>query len=165
MSKSSKLESNYWPHAIITMILLTIGACAWTIQIALDNPVEMDSFYLEKHQSVERNINEINANQEKFDANYAIKHESVKFSMNQENSVIFSIIDKSGKVVENAKIRLMISRPETNKFNQEFTLEKATNGKYSVNGIQAIKPGRWQVLTRISLDGIEAFNKYEVFAN
>lgn len=165
MSKSVKIERNYWPHAIVTMILLAIVACAWTIKIALDNPVEMDSYYLTKYQQVETNINEILEHQATFDANYQVKHESVKFTMNQNNSVTFSILDKNGKAIENAKVRLVISRPETNTNNQEFLLDKATNGKYTFEGIKVEKPGRWQILTRISIDGVEGYNKHEVFAN
>ena len=43
MPKSVKVERNFWPHTIVTMILLAIVACAWTIKIALDNPVQMDN--------------------------------------------------------------------------------------------------------------------------
>ena len=85
--------------------------------------------------------------------------------MDKANTFSFSIVDKNGKAVENAKVRLMISRPETNEYNQEFLLEKAADGRYSFEGIKADKPGRWQILTRISIDGIEAYNRHEVFAN
>jgi hypothetical protein len=159
-----KIERNYWPHAIVTMIVLAIIACAWTIKIALDNPVEMDSYYLTKYQKVETNINEILEQQALFDANYKLEHHSIKFVQGQDNKVELSIKDKNGNPINDAKVRLVISRPETNANNQEFLLQSAQDGLYVFEGIKADKPGRWQVLTRISIDGVEGYNKHEVFA-
>jgi hypothetical protein len=159
-----KIERNYWPHAIVTMILLAIIACGWTIKIALDNPVEMDSYYLAKYQKVETNINEILGQQELFDTKYNIKHHSVKFVQGEDNKIEFAITDKDGNAINDAKVRLVISRPETNANNQEFLLQSGQNGIYAFDGIKADKPGRWQVLTRISIDGVEGYNKHEVFA-
>jgi len=58
----------------------------------------------------------------------------------------------------------MISRPDTNKYNQKFTLKSTTDGKYIFKGIKIHNPGRWQVLTRISINGMEGYNKHEVYA-
>ena len=43
-----KTERNYYPHAVIGMIIGCVIACGYTIKIALDNPVEMDTYYMEK---------------------------------------------------------------------------------------------------------------------
>ncbi len=164
MSKTAKVERNYWPHAIVSMILMAIIACVWTIKIALNNPVEMDSFYLAKYQQVENNINEILENQELFDKRYTLQNDGIKFLMNEDNKVELKITDKTGNPINNAKVQLMISRPETNANNQEFLLDKGVEGKYVFEGIKANKPGRWQILTRISIDGVEGYNKHEVYA-
>ncbi len=161
-----KKERNYWPHAIVSSILFIVVACGFTIKIAMDNPVEMDSYYLEKYQSVDLNINDILAKQAIFDKNYKIEHDKSKFAMGSNNKVEFYIKDKNSKnMTDEAKVRLVISRPETNKYNQEFIVENGKDGKYSFEGINFEKPGRWQVLTRISINGMEGYNKYEVYAS
>ncbi len=38
-------EKNYWPHAILGIILAVIVAGAWTVKIALDNPVQEEIYY------------------------------------------------------------------------------------------------------------------------
>lgn len=54
-----KSERNYYPHAVVGMILGMVVACGWMIKIATDNPVEMDTYYMEKYQKVDHTINEI----------------------------------------------------------------------------------------------------------
>lgn len=161
----TKIERNYWPHAIVSGIVFVVIACGFTIKIAMDNPVEMDSYYLEKYQSVDANINDILEKQAIFDKNYKIEHDKIEFAMGSNNKVEFSIKDKNNNTLtDEAKVRLVISRPETNKYNQEFIVENGKDGKYSFEGINFEKPGRWQVLTRISIKGMEGYNKYEVIA-
>lgn len=165
MASIKKTEKNYWPHSIVAGIILVIIACGFTIKIALDNPVEMDSYYLEKYQSVDANINEILEKQAIFDKNYEVKHQTVKFTIGNTNKILLSIKDKNSNVLINdARVRLVISRPDTNKFNQEFILENGVNGQYVFQGIKSQKPGRWQVLTRISINDFEGYDKYEVYA-
>lgn len=92
------------------MILATVVACAWTIKIALDNPVEMDTFYMEKYQKVDQNINEIMELQEKFNAKYDLRYSTESFVMGK-NSFSIKLLDKeNGKEIENAKVTLLLSR-------------------------------------------------------
>jgi len=160
----TKTERNYWPHSIVIGIILIVIACAVTIKIALDNPVEMDSYYLEKYQTVDDNINEILEKQEIFDTNYKVEHKTIKFTFGNNNKVELLLKDKNNQVVNDARIRLVISRPDTNKYNQEFIVETGVDGVYTFEGIKAELPGRWQVLTRISINDVEGYNKHEVYA-
>lgn len=166
MSENIKKERNYWPHSIVAGIIFIIIACIVTIKIALDNPVQMDSFYLEKYQSVDRNINDIMKAQKEFEKSYVLEYQTKKFSMNKANTFTFTIKNLETKSnVQKADIKLVITRPETNEFNQEFVLQASKGGVFTVEGIKAEKPGRWQILTKINIGEKSSFNKYEVFAN
>lgn len=163
MSKA-KIERNYWPHAIVGSILGIVFACGWTIKIALDNPVEMDTFYMEKYQKVDENINEIMALQEKFNAKFDLAYSTENFTMGQ-NSISIKLIDKqSGQVVENASVMLLLSRPETNKDNKQMSPSKVENGNYIFDTIEVQKLGRWQILTKITVGEFKGYSKYEVYA-
>lgn len=162
---SNVKEKNYWPHAIVMVLLFMIFACVMVVKIALDNPVQMDSFYFEKYQQVDENINSIRKSQIAFDKNFKIEYKTKKFLLTQPNSFEMSIKNLNTKeFVKDAKITLMITRPDTNNYNQEFVLESSKDGVFKVDNIKVELPGRWQILTKIKVGDYSSFNKYEVYA-
>ena len=156
---------NYWPHGIIFVLLLMVSACTLVVIISIKNPVELDSFYMEKYQKVNKDINKIMEAQKVFDANYVLEYKTKKFIIGAQNSFELSIKNKKdGSLLKDAQIQLMITRPETNEFNQEILAKKAKNGVFIFEGIHVNKPGRWQILTKIHINDKSGFNKYEVYA-
>jgi hypothetical protein len=156
---------NYWPHGIVLVLIFMVCACAAVVMIAIKNPVQMDSFYLEKYQQVDENINEIMADQKIFDDNYSVEYKTKKFTIGASNSFEMSIKNKQdGTLLNKANIQLMVTRPETNEFNQEILAKEAKNGTFVFEDIKVTKPGRWQILTKIHINGKNGFNKYEVYA-
>jgi nitrogen fixation protein FixH len=145
------------------MILATVVACAWTIKIALDNPVEMDTFYMEKYQKVDQNINEIIELQAKFDVAFDLGYSTEQFTIGQ-NSISLTLKEKSGKVVSDATITLMLSRPETNKDNKTLKPTSSENGTYTFGPFDINKPGRWQILTKIEKGDFKGYHKNEAYA-
>lgn len=164
MNKS--VEKNYWPHAIVTVLIFMVFACAMVVKIAMDNPVQMDSFYFEKYQQVDENINEIKAKQKIFEENFIILYKTKKFTMGKSNSFQMSVKDKNSQnIINDAEIKLVVSRPDSNDYNQEFIIKNATNGIFTFEDIKIEKPGRWQILTKIKIDDKSSFNRYEVYAS
>ena len=80
---SAKSEKTLYPYIVIGMIIGCVIACGFTIKIALDNPVEMDTFYMEKYQKVDHNINQILQLQEEFNARFDIGYSTEKFKIGQ----------------------------------------------------------------------------------
>lgn len=160
---SIKTERNYWPHAVVGMILGCVVACGWTIKIALDNPVEMDTYYMEKYQKVDHTINTILELQEQFNAKFNLNYSTEKFDIGQ-NSVILTLTDKNGQPVNNASIRLMLSRPDTNKENRELMPSLVENGRYTFGPFDINKPGRWQILSKIEVGELKGYHKSEAYA-
>ncbi len=166
MNNIVKKNRNYWPHAIVIVLILMVCACSLVLKIAMDNPVQMDSFYLEKYQDVNKDINKIRAKQKIFEENFKLEYKTKKFTIGENNSFKMSIKNiKDQSLVENAKIKLVISRPDTNDFNQEFIMKSAKNGVFIFDGIKAKLPGRWQILTKINIGDKSSFNRYEVYAS
>ena len=157
-----KSERNYWPHTVIGMILGVVVAAGWTIKIAVENPVEMDTAYMAKYQKVDLHINEILELQAKFDARYAVQYSTKNFVLGK-NSIAISVIDKNGQAINDASVTLLLSRPETNVNNLEMQPSQIANGNYTFDGITIEKPGRWQILTKIKIGDVEGFQKYEVY--
>lgn len=158
-----KIERNYWPHAIVLMILGCIAACVWTVKIALNNPVEMDTFYMEKYQKVDENINQIMELQEKFNAKFDLAYSTEKFQMGQ-NSITLRLSDKEGKAINDATMFIMLSRPDSNKENQKLTPTHVENGNYTFGPFEITKPGRWQILSKIEVGEFKGYHKNEAYA-
>ena len=158
-----KNERSYYPYVVVGMILACVVACGFTVKIAIDNPVEMDTFYMEKYQKVENNINEIMELQGKFDAKFNLAYSTEKFQIGQ-NSITLKLTDKSGEPINNAHVTMMLSRPDSNKANQEFTSSHAENGNYTFGPFEITKPGRWQILSKIEVGEFKAYHKNEAYA-
>lgn len=167
-------KKSYYPHAIIVGIILVIIACVATVIVALDNPVEMDDYYLEKYQKVDHDINEIEAMQKEFFKNYDVKFDlnevvlsktTNRFTMRTPINIGLNIHDKKAdKDVQNAEVLLVITRPDTSKFNQDFNATTAKNGLFEFKNIKLDKPGRWQLKTKMKIGKLEGFYKDEINA-
>lgn len=158
-----KTERNYYPHAIVGMLLGMVVACGWTVKIAMNNPVEMDTFYMEKYQKVDQNINQILELQEKFNAKFDLAYSTEKFTMG-DNSITLKLTDKSGQVVNNANVMLMLSRPDSNKENRQISPSKVENGNYTFGPFDIQKEGRWQILSKIDIGEFKGYHKNEAYA-
>ena len=165
MNKAIKRERNYWPHGIIGMLIFIVFVCVLLVKIAMNNPPQMDNFYLKDYQLVDESINEIKARQKIFEENFILIYKTKKFTTGKKNSFKMSIKGKNSQaVVKNAKIRLLVTRPDTNNYNQEFILKDTKNGMFVFDGIEIGQVGRWQILTKIYIDDKSSFNTHEVLA-
>ncbi|KFL33524.1 MULTISPECIES: FixH family protein [unclassified Sulfurospirillum] len=158
-----KTERNYYPHAVIGMILGMVVACGWVIKIATDNPVEMDTFYMEKYQKVDHSINKILDLQAKFDAKFDLAYSTEKFEIG-DNSITIRLTDKSGQPVNDANMMMMLSRPDSNKENKEMKPSHVENGNYTFGPFEINKPGRWQILSKIEVGEFKGYHKNEAYA-
>ena len=158
-----KTERNYYPHAIVGMIIGCVVACGYTIKIALDNPVEMDTFYMEKYQKVDQNINQILELQEKFNAKFDLEYSTEKFALGA-NSITLKLTDKNAQPINNANVMLMLSRPDSNKENKQIVPSKVENGNYTFGPFDIQKEGRWQILSKIEMGDFKGYHKNEAYA-
>ena len=158
-----KKERNYYPHAVVGMLIGCVIACGLTIKTALDNPVEMDTFYMEKYQKVDQNINQILELQEKFNAQFNLTYSTEKFVMGN-NTITLHLSDKSGQPIENATVKMLLSRPDTNKDNKTFLPSKSENGDYTFGPFEIQKEGRWQISSKIDVGEYKGFTKTEAYA-
>ena len=159
----AKSEHTYYPHVVIGMIIGCVISCGFTIKIAMDNPVEMDTFYMAKYQQVDHSINTILELQEKFNAKFDLAYSTEKFEMGQ-NSITIRLSDKSGQPVNDANVMMMLSRPDSNKENKEMKPSLVENGNYTFGPFEINKPGRWQILSKIDVGEFKGYHKNEAYA-
>lgn len=159
----AKSEHTYYPHVVIGMIIGCVISCGFTIKIAMDNPVEMDTFYMAKYQQVDHSINTILELQEKFNAKFDLAYSTEKFVMGQ-NSITIRLSDKNGQPVNDANVMMMLSRPDSNKENKEMKPSLVENGNYTFGPFEITKPGRWQILSKIDVGEFKGYHKNEAYA-
>ncbi len=160
----SKQKANYWPHGIVLAIFGVFGLCVWTVNIAVHNPVELDSFYFDSYQHVEQNYNDIILKQEAFNKKYdvAIPKDNLIIG---SNTLVLGVKEIEGaKAIDDANISLVITRPDTQRFDKKPKLLSIENGRYTFEKFDIQKPGRWQIMSKVTVGELTTFKKLEVNA-
>ncbi len=162
MENREKKEINFWPYTIVGMILTVVMLSAWTIKVALKNPVQLENSYMMKYQDVDENINEILLKQNRFRSRYIVALSGNRLSVGA-NRVEVGITDKNGTNIEGAQITALVTRPDTTEF--DVTLKNFTysGSKYLSEEFNISKTGRWNILVRVNVDGDEGFETYKTF--
>ncbi len=162
MESSSKKEINFWPYAIVGMILTVVILGAWTIKVALKNPVQLDNSYMMKYQDVDENINEILQKQIAFDAKYRLMMDQNSLKLGKNRAKI-SIWDREGNFVKNAKVTALVTRPDTTMYDIELKNFTLANGVYVSEDFDIDKKGRWNILFKIAVGDDVKYVTYKSF--
>ncbi|QKG30055.1 FixH family protein [Campylobacter sp. RM16187] len=155
----------FWPYAIVLSIIAIVIACIATIMIALKNPVQMDTFYIDRYQNVDENINKIHESQKRFDSKFSVIFNGANIEKHNDflKAIFeFTVTPKDNKSA-NLNTQILLTRPETNELNQN--LEAIwQNQKLITKSVKLTKKGRWQLLLKLN-DGTDTgFYKFEIEA-
>jgi hypothetical protein len=157
-------KRNFWPAGIIASIIFIIFACAYTIKIALDNPVQMDSAFNSNYHIVDENINEIMRAQAAFDDKYKVTTNQSRFAFGK-NSLVLQVEELStNSSIDNASMELLITRPETTEHDQMLKPTNVKDGKYTFDGIDIALKGRWQIVAKVTIGKDYGYYKNELLA-
>jgi hypothetical protein len=135
------------------------------VNIAVNNPVEIDSFYFDSYQNVELNYNDIIHKQEAFDAKYSVILPRKNFKLGEENQLVLKVEDIASKNgIDDANITIVVTRPDTSRFDKKPKVLSIKEGTYTFEPFIADKPGRWQIMSKTTIGELTSFNKLEVNA-
>lgn len=137
-------KRSFWPYGILISILLVVIAGVVTIIISLDYPVELDNYYFETYQNVEKNFDKIEKLQNKFNQKYHVIISPKILQIDKNNTLSLQISPQPNKL----KIEAIITRPDTNKLNQKINF-KLENNKF-ISVFTPSKFGRWQLMVKIT---------------
>ncbi|MDO5045384.1 FixH family protein [Campylobacter sp.] len=151
----------FWPYAIVLSIIAIVIACIATIVIALKNPVQMDNFYMDRYQNVDENINEIRDTHKRFETKYAVAFDNPN-PRAMEGEFEFKITPKSAEL-PNFKTQILLTKPETNEFNEELSLAQQKEVLKTAK-VKLAKEGRWQILLKINDGEDTGFYKFDINA-
>jgi nitrogen fixation protein FixH len=71
--------------------------------------------------------------------------------LEKKSVLIYEVKDKSGNAVDNAKIEVLMTRPDTVKLDLNLSNPTIIEGKYTFNAIDLPKPGRWDIMAKITV--------------
>ena len=160
----SKKKANYWPHAIVLAIFGVAGLCTWTVDMAVHNPVELDSFYFDSYQNVEQNYNKIMNSKKAFDKRYRVEIPRENFKIGSNSLTVAVKEIANNQAINDANITLVITRPDSRRFDKKPKLQSAKDGQYTFENFDIEKLGRWQIMTKVNVGELTTFKKLEVNA-
>ncbi|MCW8837426.1 MAG: FixH family protein [Thiovulaceae bacterium] len=145
-----------WPYAIGISIMLIFGACVATVVTAAKLPVQKSDTYMMGYQEADANANDLINARIAFDKKYKIEY--VTDGLSQENSVLkYKVTDIDGNIVNNAKLKVVVTRPNSHQYDQELQKYKFENGVYVFDSIKLEVPGRWDIMAKVNVDNLERF--------
>lgn len=150
MSSINKNAGKKWPWIISLSTLVVIGFGAKTISIAIKNPVEMSEYGMQSYHTYDDNVNDIINAKIAFDKNYTIAFLTPQI-IQKGVVVIYKITDKSNIAINDAKVEVVLTRPDTTKLDLNLTAPTISNGVYTFNSINLPKEGRWDIMAKITI--------------
>lgn len=147
----SKNKKTFWPYGIMLSLIAITIACVATIIVSLDYPVYMDDFYLSKHREVDKNYNEIQISQAKFEQKYKVEFMNEKVKFGEPANFTFKILPLQNQNLPKFTAEGLITRAYTTEFDKKFSAD-ITNNEIKVPPVILEKKGIWQVKIRISDD-------------
>jgi nitrogen fixation protein FixH len=118
--------------------------------VAIKNPVEMSDYGMQSYHTFDDNANDIINAKIAFDRNYTIAFLTPQI-LEKKSVLIYEVKDKSGKVVNDANIEVLLTRPDTIKLDLNLTNPTISEGKYTFNAIDLPKPGRWDIMAKVTI--------------
>lgn len=147
----SKSKGIIWPYAIGTSIVFIFSACVTTIIVTNKMPVELSDTYMMGYHEADATANEIIEARIAFDKKYTIEYETGKLST-QNTEIVYKISDKDGNAIDNAKIKVVVTRPNNHKYDQEVLNPVVNKGIYSFAPITLPQEGRWDIMAKVEID-------------
>ncbi len=149
-----------WPYAIGASILFIFGACVATIVVTSKMPVEASDTYMMDYHQADAAANDLIEAQIAFDQKYKIEY--INQGISSKNTILkYKLTDIDGKPVENAQIKVVVTRPNNHKHDQEFNTPSVENGVYTFSSITLPQEGRWDVMAKIDIDDLSRFYNFK----
>lgn len=153
MSKSS---GRIWPYAIGASIIFVFGACVATIVITNKVPVEKSDTYMMGYHEADEKANDILKAAIDFNKKYKVEYITDEFEA--QNCVIkYRVSDINSNPVNNANIKVVVTRPDNHKNDQELNKHSIENGVYTFDAIKLPQDGRWDIMAKVSVDDVQRF--------
>jgi nitrogen fixation protein FixH len=140
-----------WPYAIGMAIFGIFSACVASIVVTTQYaPVQLSNDYMMNYHEADSKANRLIDAQIAFDKKYNLKYLHTTLDV-ENSSVSYKITDKNQKAIDDAKIKILVTRPDEVKHNMEFDKPEISNGVYSFRDIKLPLEGRWNIIAKVDI--------------
>ena len=166
MSKKND-SGKFWPYMILGFLAIGITLGFWTIKNTISLPIQHSNEFMMKYQDAEINVNKIEESEKRFDSKYSVALEGlepVKYKpknlkrkphkyvlLHDKNSFSYKVTTKDGKVVNDANVTVLLTRPDSDRENVLLKDIKSNNGAYEVKNLIVKDLGRFIIRSRIAV--------------
>ncbi|MFH0710659.1 MAG: FixH family protein [Pseudomonadota bacterium] len=150
MNNTNTNAGKKWPWIIGLSIIGVVAACVVTVKVALNNPVEMSKYGMQSYHEYDDKVNDIITAQISFDKNYTIAFLTPQVT-EKGTVIVYKISDKLNNAISNAKVEVVLTRPDTTDFDLNLSNPTVNEGKYTFNAVDLPKVGRWDILAKVSI--------------
>lgn len=164
-SNIDESRGKFWPYMILGFLAIGITLGYWTVKHAIGMPVHESNEYMMKYQNADLDANKIEEAQALFNQHYKIELDDMKLSnfkpehlkrkagkivaLSSVNRISYSVVDRSGNVVSDANVSLLLTRPHTEKEDQLFKKLPFEDGHYILDKLTLKNPGRYILRVRV----------------
>jgi nitrogen fixation protein FixH len=156
ISTSAKI----WPYAIGGSIVLVFGFCVATVFVVESANIQTTNEYMTNYQEAEINANDYINKRIAFDKKYKIVYAPNKLTKSAK--VTFKVTDLKDKIVEGAKLTILVSRPETHVYDQKLKNTTFENSLYTFKNVKFEKVGVWDIITKVEVGKLSRFYNIKV---
>lgn len=147
----SNSQGKAWPYGIALSFVGIIAMIIGTIVVASNHAVEPSDLYMRNYHDVDANANEIIYKRIAFDKKYTVAYVGDAFNQDKAE-LVYKITDASGNPVSNAKIDVLLTRPDTRALDIPLNNPAITQeGEYRFASVALPKAGRWNIMASISV--------------
>ena len=141
----------HWPIGVITSVILIIIACAVTIYVALLQPVQEDADMMLGYHNLDAGANDMIVAGIKFNSKYKLTYIGQGVSL-EGSSIAYKVEDINANPVNNAEVKVVLSRPVIEEDKIELENPHVENGVYTFENVKVTKKGRWNILARVTVN-------------
>jgi len=149
-------DGKIWPYTIAVLIAIVFGFCVLTVYITNQAPIEKSDLYMSEYHKVDANANKIIKDKIAFDKKYNIEFLTDRV-LNEGTVLKYKITDKNSNPIKNAKIKVIITRPDEKSHDIELKNPKYENGIYVFKKIKLPLKGRWDIMAKIEVEKFKRF--------
>ena len=144
-----------WPYAIGGAITIVFGFCVATVVVTSKADISESNLYMNSYHKVDAEANDIIEAQIAFNKKYKLQYITDTLDVNGA-TIKYKITDKNGKPVDNAKMKVIVSRADS-KFEIDLNNPKVKDGIYTFKTIKLPKKGRWDVIAKVNIGNLYRF--------
>lgn len=152
----NKSNGRIWPYAIGISIILVFGACVATIVVTSSSPVEKSDTYMMGYHEADDKANELIEARIAFDKKYKIEYLTDALHVDA-STIKYRVTDIDSNPINSANIKVVVTRPNNHKHDQELNNPRVENGVYSFDTIKLAQEGRWDIMAKVTIDKEQRF--------